>query len=45
MEDKFSVRAVSEEFKQYDDLVKPFSEFQGEYQGKLDDGQQKADDF
>ena len=45
MEDKFSVRAVSEEFKQYDDLVKLFSEFQGEYQGKLDDGQQKADDF
>ena len=45
MEDKFNVRAVSEEFKQCDDLLKLFSEVQGEYHGKLDDGQQKADDF
>ena len=45
MEDKFSVRAVSEEFKQYGEFVKLFSEVQGGYHGKLDDGQQKADDF
>ena len=45
MENKFSVRAVSEEFKQYDDLLKLFSELQGEYHGKLDDDQQKAVDF
>ena len=45
MENKFSVRAVSEEFKQYDDLLKLFSGVQGEYHGKLHDDQQKADDF
>ena len=45
MENKFSVRAVSEEFKQYDDLLKLFSGIQGEYHGKLDDDQQKANDF
>ena len=45
MENKFSVRAVSEEFKQYDDLLKLFSGIQGEYHGKLHDDQQKADDF
>ena len=45
MENKFIVKAVSEEFKQYDDLLKLFSGFQGEYHGKLDDEQQKVDDF
>ena len=45
MENKFNVRAVSEEFKQYGDLLKLFSGVQGEYHGKLDDDQQKADDF
>ena len=45
MENKFNVREVSEEFKQYDDLLKLFSGVQVEYHGKLDDDQQKADDF
>ena len=45
MENKFNVRAVSEEFKQYDDLLKLFSVIQGEYHGKLDDEQQKSDNF
>ena len=45
MGNKFIVRAVSEEFKQYNDSLKLFSRVQGEYHGKLDDGQQKADDF
>ena len=45
IENKFNVRAVSEEFKQYYDLLKLFSEVQGEYHEKLDDDQQKADDF
>ena len=45
MENKFNFRAVSEEFKQYDDLSKLFSGVQGEYHGKPDDDQQKADDF
>ena len=45
MENKFNVRAVSEKFKQYDDFLKLFSGVQGEYHGKLDDDQQKADDF
>ena len=31
--------------KQYDDLLKLLLEVHGEYQGKLDDDQQKADDF
>ena len=42
---KFNVRAVSEEFKQYDDSLKLFAGIQDEYHGKLDDDQQKADDF
>ena len=45
MENKFNVRAVSEKLKQYDDFLKLFSGVQGEYHGKLDDDQQKADDF
>ena len=45
MESKFSVQAVPEEFKQYNDLFKLFSGVQGEYHGKLDDDQWKADDF
>ena len=45
MENKFNVRAASEEFKQNDDLLKLFSGVQGEYHRKLDDDQQKADDF
>ena len=45
MGNKFIVRAVSEEFKQYNDSLKLFSRVQGEYHGKRDDGQQKADDF
>ena len=45
MENKFNVRAVSEKFKQYDYFLKLFSGVQGEYHGKLDDDQQKADDF
>ena len=44
MENKFNVRAVSKEFKEYD-LLKLFSGVQGEDHGKLDDEQQKADDF
>ena len=35
---------VSEELR-YDDLLKLFSGVQGEYYGKLDDEQQKANDF
>ena len=31
--------------KQYDDLLKLLLGVHGEYQGKLDDDQQKADDF
>ena len=42
---KFNVRAVSEEFKQYDDSLKLFAGIQDEYHAKLDDDQQKADDF
>ena len=45
MKNKFNAREVSEEFKQYDDLLKLFSRVQGEYHGKFDDYQQKADDF
>ena len=45
MKNKFNVMAVSEEFKQYDDLLKLFSGVQSEYHRKLDDDQQKADDF
>ena len=45
MENKFNVMAVSEEFKQYDDLLNLFSRVKGEYHGKLDDDQQRADDF
>ena len=45
MENKFNVRPVSEEFKQYYDLLKLFSGVQCEYHGKLDNDQQKADDF
>ena len=45
MENKFNVRTVSEEFKQYDDLLKLFSWVQGEYHRKLDNDQQKANDF
>ena len=45
MENKFNVRAVYVEFKQYNDLLKLFLEVQGEYHGKLDDEQEKADDF
>ena len=45
MENKFDVRTVSEELKQYDDLLKLFLEVQGEHHGKLDYDQQKADDF
>ena len=45
MENKFNVRAVSEKLKQYDNFLKLFSGVQGEYHGKLDDDQQKADDF
>ena len=39
IKNEFNVRAVSEEFKQNDDLLKLFSRFQGEYHGKLDDEQ------
>ena len=45
MENKFNVRTVSEEFKQYDNLLKLFSWVQGEYHRKLDNDQQKANDF
>ena len=45
IENKFNVRAVSEGLKQYDDLLTLFSGVQGEYHRKLDDDQQKADDF
>ena len=45
MENRFNVRAVSQELKQYDDLLKLFSGVQVEYHGKLDNEQQKADDF
>ena len=45
MDNEFNVMAVSEEFKQYDDLLKLFSGVQGEYHDKLHDDQQKADDF
>ena len=45
MESKFNVRAVSEEFKQYHNLLKLFSGVQDEYHGKLDDDHQKTDDF
>ena len=44
MENKFNVREVSEELKQYDDLLKLFSGIQGEYHGKLDDDQQNVGD-
>ena len=45
MENKFNVRAVSEELRQCSDFLKLSSEVLGEYHGKLDDDQQKADDF
>ena len=45
MENKFNVRPVSQELKQYDIFSKLFSGVQVEYQGKLDNEQQKADDF
>ena len=45
MENKFNVRAVSQELKQYHDLLKLFSGVRVEYHGKLDNEQQKADDF
>ena len=45
MENKFNVSSVSEELKQYADLLKLFSGLQGEYRRKLDDDQQKLDDF
>ena len=41
----FNVRLVSEELKQYDDLIKLSSGLLGEYHGKLDDNQQRADGF
>ena len=41
MKNMFIIRAVSEELKQYDDLLKLFLEVQGEYNRKLDDDQQK----
>ena len=37
MENKFNVRTVSEELKQYHDLLKLFSGVQVEYRRKLDD--------
>ena len=37
MENKFNVRAVSEELKQYDDFLELFSGIQGKYHRKLDD--------
>ena len=45
MKKKFNVRSVSEEFKQCDDFLKLFLEVQHEHHGKLDDDQQKADNF
>ena len=42
---KFNVRDVSEELKQYDNLLKVFSGVQGEYHGKHDDNQQNTGDF
>ena len=42
---KFNVRDVSEELKQYDNLLKMFSGVQGEYHGKHDDNQQNTGDF
>ena len=42
MENKFNVRAVSEQFKQYDDLSKLFSGVQGECPVKFNDNQQKT---
>ena len=44
MKNNFNARAVSEELKQYDDLLKLFSGVQGEYHRKLDNDQKKADD-
>ena len=45
MENTFNARAISEELKQYNDLLNLFSRVQGEYHEKLDDNQQKPDDF
>ena len=45
IENTFNVSPVSQELKRYDDLLKLFSGVQVEYQGKLDNEQQKADDF
>ena len=42
---KLNVRAISEEFKQYDDLLKLFLDVHYEYHGKLEESQQEADDF
>ena len=43
--EKLNVRAISEEFKQYDDLLKLFLDVHYEYHGKLEESQQEADDF
>ena len=37
MEKKLNVRAISEEFKQYDDLLKLFLDVHYEYHGKLEE--------
>ena len=42
MENKFNVREVSEELKQYNDLLNLLSGLQGKYHGKLDKDQEKA---
>ena len=41
MEKKCNVRPVYEELEQHDDLLKPFSEVEVDYHGKLDDDQRK----
>ena len=43
--EKLNVRAISEEFKQYEDLLKLFLDVHYEYHGKLEESQQEADDF
>ena len=45
MEKKLNVRAISEEFKQYDDLLKLFLDVHYECHGKLGESQQETDDF
>ena len=42
MENKFNVREVSEELKQYNDLLNLLPGLQGKYHGKLDKDQEKA---